>query len=851
MGDSMPEGASSGRPPLLNSGNYSFWKIRMRAYIRSINEKAWMSVEEGYELPTKRIEDGTMISKPRAEWTAIDFDNAKWHHRAVNAIFGGVDSTQFIYIQNLESAKEAWDTLQTTNEGTLSVRRSRVQMLTSQFESLVMNEDEKLVDFQTRLLSITNQSQTLGEPYPQERINWKILRSLPKRFNAKVTAIEESKNVDLMRVDELLGSLQTYELGFKPKIEGKGIAFKVTNEKSEDDVASMVRTLKKFVKNICSKREEVKKKITPKEVVDCKDKSKKKLIRCHGCNGIGFISSKCANGKKESKKGLAMAASWSDVSVSDVEEEKESSNEQDYTSNYIAHPAIYEGRFEDSSEDSSSNEESENFSSSEDIEISSYDEELEASSNQDFISFNDNILQQKNEENNKLKLINANLVVIIKALDNEKRMSLEKMSKQSKVIKEHENTIEKYFSKVKESSQEIDDLNEDFTMKLFAMEGEIKQKENSLTIMKLKECELKDEVKTLKESINGMKIGAIKLDEVIKLGKHHGDMSGLGYVEEVKKTPTTKNKSRNSKEKKDSTTIPSNIKDKDKKSYGTSQPTSQPKHAHPKGNFSKFIPVCHYCNVVGHIRPKCYEYVRQCKLGIVEHDKNVKKLPNHSPKHEFKSRARHNISKFIPVCHFCNVVGHIKPKCYKYIKQCKLGNEMHANEVKRLPLVVSKHVRALETMHDEHVNEKKSTRKVWVKKNNVHDCEIDKSSLKVSKHVNSFDALRNVHIDHIHVKKPTTKIWVEKNNMHVNDNHVKKNVEKKLVKKSVNHDHLKSLDDIFVHGNNDEFDMSDIFIKKIVDDLSSRFHIAMRNDHDVVCVGSPKTNMVKGECSHA
>ena len=46
--------------------------------------------------------------------------------------------------------------------------------------------------------------------------------------------------------------------------------------------------------------------------------------------------------------------------------------------------------------------------------------------------------------------------------------------------------------------------------------------------MKIKECELKDEVKSLKESINGMKIGAIKLDEVIKLGKHHGDMSGLG-----------------------------------------------------------------------------------------------------------------------------------------------------------------------------------------------------------------------------------------------------------------------------------------------------------------------------------
>ncbi|KAK1567700.1 hypothetical protein Q3G72_015394 [Acer saccharum] len=540
--------------------------------------------------------------------------------------------------------------------------------------------------------------------------------------------------------------------------------------------------------------------------------------------------------------------SW--MSVSDVVEEEESLDDRESTSNYIAHVAIYERRFEDSSEESSSNEESDNSSSSEDSEISSNQEEFEASSNQDYISFNDKILQQKNEENNKLKLINANLVVIFKALVNEKKMSLEKMSKQSEVIKEHEKTIENYFSKVEESAQELDDLREDFTMKLFAMEGEIKQKENSLSIMKIKECELKDEVKSLKESINGMKIGAIKIDEVIKLGKHHGDMSGLGFVEEVKKTPTTKNKSINSKKKKDSTTIPSNIKDKDKKSYRTSQPTSQPKHAHQKGNFSKFIPVCHYCNVVGHIRPKCYEYARQCKLGNVEHDKNMKKLPNHSPKHEFKSRARHNISKFIPICHFCNVVGHIKPKCYKYIRQCELGNEMHASEMKRLPLVVSKHVRALETMHDEHVNENKSTRKVWVKKNNVHTCEMDKSSLKVSKHDDSFDALRNVHVDHIHVKKPIKKIWIEKNNMHVNDNHVKKYVEKKLVKKSVNHDHLKSLDEIFVRGKNVDFNMSDVFMKKIVDDLSSRFHIAMRNDHDVVCVGLPKTNMVKGECSH-
>ncbi|KAK2647921.1 hypothetical protein Ddye_015410 [Dipteronia dyeriana] len=170
-------------------------------------------------------------------------------------------------------------------------------------------------------------------------------------------------------------------------------------------------------------------------------------------------------------------------------------------------------------------------------------------------------------------------------------MSLKKIIKESEAIKKHEMTIEEYSSKMEESAQGLDDLKEDFTMKIFAMEEKIKQKENTLTIFKTNECELKDEVKALKGYINGMKIEAIKLDEVVNLGKHRGDMSGLGFVEDVKEIRTTKNKSRKSNKKKDSTIIPSKIKDKDKKSYGTSQLTSQPKHAHSKCNFSEFIMV--------------------------------------------------------------------------------------------------------------------------------------------------------------------------------------------------------------------------------------------------------------------
>ena len=128
--DVMTEGASNSRPPILKGHNYGFWKLLMKAYIHSIDERAWMTV-----------------SKPKSEWSTNEFELAKWHHRAVNAIFGGMDSRQFSYIQNLETAKEAWDALRVTNEGTKTVKKARLQLITSQFEVLQMGEEDKFVDF--------------------------------------------------------------------------------------------------------------------------------------------------------------------------------------------------------------------------------------------------------------------------------------------------------------------------------------------------------------------------------------------------------------------------------------------------------------------------------------------------------------------------------------------------------------------------------------------------------------------------------------------------------------------------------------------------------------------------------
>ena len=87
-----------------------------------------------------------------------------------------------------------------------------------------------------------------------------MLRSLPERFHAKITAIEESKDIDSTPLTELLGNLQTYELGLTRIGKGsksKSIALKAksneTDESFNDEDSNLksytTRKFKKFMKN--------------------------------------------------------------------------------------------------------------------------------------------------------------------------------------------------------------------------------------------------------------------------------------------------------------------------------------------------------------------------------------------------------------------------------------------------------------------------------------------------------------------------------------------------------------------------------------------------------------------------
>ena len=120
---------------------------------------------------------------------------------------------EFKKIYSTKTAKEAWTILQKTYEGTKAVKDLKFQRLTMSFEEIKMKEDESFDEFYAKFKNIVNSVFNLRETIPKPKIVKKVFRSLPKRFHAKITAIEELKDIDKIPLTELVDNLQTYELG--------------------------------------------------------------------------------------------------------------------------------------------------------------------------------------------------------------------------------------------------------------------------------------------------------------------------------------------------------------------------------------------------------------------------------------------------------------------------------------------------------------------------------------------------------------------------------------------------------------------------------------------------------------
>ena len=188
-----------------------------------------------------------------------------------------------------------------------TVKISKLQMLVTKFDNIRMHENQTFlfIYFYLKLSDIINFSFNLGEPIPDSKVVRKILRSISERFRPKVTIIEERKDINSIRVDELVGSIQTYEMTLPSSQKPKNFAFKASKDEvkdsemqydiTHDELAHMVKRIKrvmKFNKRFYKNQEYGKGKRHNELSSNEKRKSSSKgnKFECFNCGGLGHYA---------------------------------------------------------------------------------------------------------------------------------------------------------------------------------------------------------------------------------------------------------------------------------------------------------------------------------------------------------------------------------------------------------------------------------------------------------------------------------------------------------------------------------------------------------------------------------
>src|ERR1044072_6934130 len=122
------------------------------------------------------------------------------------------DATVFEKIADSMTSKGAWDTLVRCYGGDTSVKKVKLQSLRKQYKNLNMKNSEKVSEYISRVILITNEMKACGETLSEQVIIEKVLMSLTPQFDYIVVAIEHNKDMETMKIEELQSSLEAYEL---------------------------------------------------------------------------------------------------------------------------------------------------------------------------------------------------------------------------------------------------------------------------------------------------------------------------------------------------------------------------------------------------------------------------------------------------------------------------------------------------------------------------------------------------------------------------------------------------------------------------------------------------------------
>ncbi|XP_012071159.2 uncharacterized protein LOC105633162 [Jatropha curcas] len=96
-------------------------------------------------------------------------------------------------------------------EGNEKIKGMQVLNLVREFEMQKMKESETIKEYSDRLLNFVNKVRLFGFEFADTRIVQKILVTVPERFEATISSLENTKDLSKIGLAELIHALQAQE----------------------------------------------------------------------------------------------------------------------------------------------------------------------------------------------------------------------------------------------------------------------------------------------------------------------------------------------------------------------------------------------------------------------------------------------------------------------------------------------------------------------------------------------------------------------------------------------------------------------------------------------------------------
>ncbi|GJV21598.1 zf-CCHC domain-containing protein [Tanacetum coccineum] len=338
--DKYLEGQSMQRPPLFESDSFIYWKNRFETYVKSKDLDLWHVITNGdfqpiIQNPETKLDEVIPFEKQTDDLKKRLAKN----NEAKMVIYNALPRKKYERIFMCNTAKEIWKTLLITHQGNSQVKDNKIDLLVQQYEQFVISEDESIDNAFARFNTIITSLKALDEGYSSKNYVRKFLRALHPKWRAKVTAIEESKDLTSLSLDELIGNLKVHEMIIKKdseivkaKVERKSLALKAKKESSDEECstsgsedeeyAMAVRDFKKFFKRrgrfVRQPRNDKK---TFQRSRD--DKTGKNDRKCFRCGDPNHLIGECPKPPKDKNQRAFVGGSWSDSGDEDDEKVKD------------------------------------------------------------------------------------------------------------------------------------------------------------------------------------------------------------------------------------------------------------------------------------------------------------------------------------------------------------------------------------------------------------------------------------------------------------------------------------------------------------------------------------------------